>query len=332
MKLSIIIPVYNAEKYIEECLDSIISEIDEQVEVLLLDDGSTDHSYQMIKNYERKNIRIFHHENHGVSYTRNQGIKEASGEYLMFVDSDDKLLPCWKKTVFSQMKDNAEIVYFNRYVSAPGEVRNKLDLIYGIFGIQTFKVFGNLSSPCGKLYARRLLEKKRILFNEELINGEDALFNLNALLQADHCTCASASFYQYRVYMGSSSKRYSKNFFDSNLRFFAVAESILREGQVEEKVIQRCMSYSVTYSVYLYLFLVSTLSHSVEKKLALKRINDFSLQKYMNRYPMSHDCGKLVQIVYLFVKHHFLGMASLLIDFRNVVRGKKKKDVQWVEI
>ena len=257
MKLSIIIPVYNAEKYIEECLDSIISEIDEQVEVLLLDDGSTDHSYQMIKKYERKNIRIFHHENHGVSYTRNQGIKEASGEYLMFVDSDDKLLPCWKQTVFSQMKDNAEIVYFNRYVSAPGEVRNKLDLIYGIFGIQTFKVFGNLSSPCSKIYARKLLEKKQILFNEELINGEDALFNLNALLQADHCTCASASFYQYRVYMGSSSKRYSKNFFDSNLRFFAVAESILREGQVEEKVIQRCMSYSVTYSVYLYLFLVS---------------------------------------------------------------------------
>lgn len=91
------------------------------------------------------------------------------------------------------------------------------------------------------------------------------MFNLNALLKADHCTCASASFYQYRVYMGSSSKRYSKNFFDSNLRFFAVAESILREGQVEEKVIQRCMSYSVTYSVYLYLFLVSTLAHSVEK-------------------------------------------------------------------
>lgn len=85
MKLSIIIPVYNAEKYIEECLDSIISEIDEQVEVLLLDDESTDHSYQMIKNYERKNIRIFHHENHGVSYTRNQGIKEASGEYLMLI-------------------------------------------------------------------------------------------------------------------------------------------------------------------------------------------------------------------------------------------------------
>uniref|UniRef100_UPI004029BBEB glycosyltransferase family 2 protein n=1 Tax=Eshraghiella crossota TaxID=45851 RepID=UPI004029BBEB len=96
MKLSIIIPVYNAEKYIEECLDSIISEIDEQVEVLLLDDGSTDHSYQMIKNYERKNIRIFHHENHGVSYTRNQGGEEAAGEFLMVVVADATKLPCWK--------------------------------------------------------------------------------------------------------------------------------------------------------------------------------------------------------------------------------------------
>ena len=312
MKLSIIIPVYNAGTYIEECLGSIISELGEQVEILLLDDGSTDDSYQIIKNYETKNIRIFHHENHGVSYTRNRGIKEACGEYIMFVDSDDKLLPGWKEIVFSQMRDDAEIIYFSGNVLKQGKVLNKLDLIYGMFGIQTSQTFGNLSSPWGKLYAHQLLEEKHILFNKDLINGEDALFNLNALLQAKCCTYARASFYQYRVYMGSSSKRYSERFFDSNLKFFMVAERTLRDGQVDKKVIQRCMSYSVTYSVYLYLFLVSTLSHSEEKNLALKRINDFSLQKYMNRYPMSYDCGKLVQMVYWLVKHHFLGMASLL--------------------
>ena len=70
MNLSIVIPVYNAERYIEECLASILPEMNEDMELLLIDDGSTDSSYRLIQKYKRENIRVFHHENQGVSYTR----------------------------------------------------------------------------------------------------------------------------------------------------------------------------------------------------------------------------------------------------------------------
>ena len=99
MKLSIVIPVYNAERYIEECLASILPEMNEGMELLLIDDGSTDSSYQLIQKYKSENIRVFHHENQGVSYTRNVGIMEARGDYIQFVDADDRLSQGWKNVV-----------------------------------------------------------------------------------------------------------------------------------------------------------------------------------------------------------------------------------------
>ena len=111
MKLSIVIPIYNAEKYIEECLASILPEMDDEIELLLIDDGSTDSSYNVIQRYEKSNIRILHHENHGVSYTRNRGIAEAAGTYIMFVDADDRLSPGWSKVVLKECARKADVIY-----------------------------------------------------------------------------------------------------------------------------------------------------------------------------------------------------------------------------
>ena len=136
MKLSIIIPVYNAAKFLKECMDSIVLEINDQIEVLLLDDGSQDKSYELIKNYENSQIRVFHHENHGVSYTRNRGIQEAQGDYIMFVDADDKLCSGWCQVVMQAIKKRSNIIYFGQSACV---LPKKEDIIYGIFGIRTSK-------------------------------------------------------------------------------------------------------------------------------------------------------------------------------------------------
>ena len=93
MKLSIIVPVYNRENYIESCLKTLLQIQSDEIEIIIVDDGSIDNSLDLCRGYEKidKRINVYHKENGGVSSARNYGINHASGEYLMFVDSDDMI-------------------------------------------------------------------------------------------------------------------------------------------------------------------------------------------------------------------------------------------------
>lgn len=112
--ISVIIPVYNVERYLRQCVDSVLAQSYTNYEILLIDDGSVDDSAQMCDTYaeQNKNIRVFHKSNGGASSARNIGIKEATGKYIFFLDSDDWLEP----TVFEKMitvakKENADLVF-----------------------------------------------------------------------------------------------------------------------------------------------------------------------------------------------------------------------------
>ena len=89
--VSVIIPVYNMEEYLHNCIKSILRQTYSNFEILLIDDGSTDQSKSLCINWEKRDnrIRFFYHDNHGVSYTRNRGLKESRGEYIIFIDADD---------------------------------------------------------------------------------------------------------------------------------------------------------------------------------------------------------------------------------------------------
>lgn len=329
MKLSIVIPVYNAEKYIEECLASILPEMNDDVELLLLDDGSADSSFQLIKDYENGNIRVFHHDNHGVSYTRNVGIAEARGDYIQFVDADDRLSQGWKNAVLSGCDGIADVVYYSKNFDEPESVE-KINIIHGIFGIMDSRCNANMSSPCSKLYRRAFLLQNQIRFDGGLINGEDGIFNLNAILKSEKFVCHKVSYYQYRIYMDSSSKKFSDKFYASNLRYFALAEDLLKGNSVAENEIVRCMSYATTYSVYLYLFLLSSLCDSVQRKEQEKKICRGEMKKYIKSYPCSSDCNKVAQIVYWLSKHNCFWGARRIIDLRNIVKSNQEKEkIKW---
>ena len=105
-KISIIVPIYNASKYLNKCIDSLINQTFDDIEIILINDGSIDDSEVIIKSYNDKRIRYFKNKNQGIGKTRNFGIDKAKGEYLMFVDSDDYISfdACYK--FFSFMSDN----------------------------------------------------------------------------------------------------------------------------------------------------------------------------------------------------------------------------------
>ena len=122
--VSIVIPVYNSKYYLKECLNSVITQTYENLEILLIDDGSTDGSSYICDNYAKydSRIKVFHNQNHGVSYSRNYGINKANGIYLLFVDSDDVINEDYiNKMIMSTINydydliiSNIENVYENR--------------------------------------------------------------------------------------------------------------------------------------------------------------------------------------------------------------------------
>ena len=95
VKISIVIPIYNAEDHLQRCVDSVLNQTEKNIEIILVDDGSKDNSIEICKNYlnQDKRVQLIHQENSGVSAARNRGIEQACGEYIGFIDSDDWIEP-----------------------------------------------------------------------------------------------------------------------------------------------------------------------------------------------------------------------------------------------
>lgn len=124
-KVSVILPVYNGEKYLKQCLDSICSQTLKEIEILCVDDGSTDHTAEILADYAKKDerIRVIHQANAGAGAARNNGLRQASGEYLSFLDADDFFEPDMLERAYAKAKEeDAQIVVF-----ASDQYREDLD-------------------------------------------------------------------------------------------------------------------------------------------------------------------------------------------------------------
>ena len=110
-KVSIIIPIYNTSKYLPDCLNSVISQTYQNLEILLIDDGSTDDSGIIADDYAKKDkrVKVFHQKNQGQSAARNFGIKKASGDFISFIDSDDKIVPTFIEDLINPYGNNTSI-------------------------------------------------------------------------------------------------------------------------------------------------------------------------------------------------------------------------------
>ena len=122
IKVSVILPVYNVEKYLKQCLDTIVGQTLKEIEILCVDDGSTDDSVQILKEYEQKDhrIKVLSQKNAGAGAARNLGLRHASGKYLSFLDSDDFFEPDMLETAYEQAERyQAEMVVFrsNQYLT-----------------------------------------------------------------------------------------------------------------------------------------------------------------------------------------------------------------------
>lgn len=203
--ISVIVPVYNVEKYLDRCVQSILHQTYQDFELILVDDGSTDKSGEMCNQYAKqdKRVRVIHQENRGLSGARNAGLEKCNGNYITFIDSDDEIDPITFETITRfQLQKNYDLTIYGHCSitedQLPTPVNTKrfdsceLDR-QGLWE----EVFGRLNnSSCNKLYKREVIGQLR--FPIGIIHGEDLIFNLQYISECSSTIMIDAPFYCYR--------------------------------------------------------------------------------------------------------------------------------------
>lgn len=209
--VSVVVPVYNCEKYLDDCINSIRYQSLENIEIICVNDGSKDNSLKILKNHASKDsrIKVIDKENSGVSKTRQAGLNVATGEYVAFVDSDDKISSKAYETAYSKAKkENADIVCFGwkNFASTHNAVfRNNYSPKEKIYDVSKDKNAWKKAKRkresiyiWNKLYKRSLIQENNISFNSELKIAEDEYFNLSLYPFAKKIVNIPNQFYKYR--------------------------------------------------------------------------------------------------------------------------------------
>lgn len=233
-KVSIIVPVYNSAMYLSECVDSIMNQVYQDFELILVDDGSTDNSWDVCCSYARRNskIKTVRQENGGSTKARKSGIKIAEGEYICFVDSDDWIDSCCLEKLYGLAEKNqADIVASGCMIEQTDRSwhhHNKLsegyysgkalrESIYPqmlYFDDNGYFAFGILQYLCGKLFKKSVIEQCIYNLDERIYDGEDVACIYDACLKASSIVIDNQPYYHYRVHEKSicSSVRDEKYF------------------------------------------------------------------------------------------------------------------------
>lgn len=250
MQVSIIIPIYKAEKYLKRCLDSVLQQTYKNIEIILVDDGSTDSCPSICDNYQEKDnrIKVIHSENYGQSVARNKGMDLASGKYISFVDADDvlahnaieRLVTVAEQGVYdivsgNYFRVNKEIkISSNSYSS--GEI-NKYGSKDQRKRYNLYKTSSSFGYVWGKLYRRSFLNEHKLRFDEaKKVFMEDAVFNLKAFSFNPKYYVLNEPIYYYYIYEVSTSNK-KEDVTERALDMLKDYETFLKsEGKYEENL------------------------------------------------------------------------------------------------
>ncbi len=304
--ISIIIPVYNGEKYLSKCIDSILSQTYQNLEIILVDDGSIDSSPKICDEYSKKDnrIKVIHKKNGGVSSARNIGIAESTGDYIGFVDSDDYIELNMYENLFKALKDNNTEISMCGYNELENNKITKsiIPNQNTISGEELLKdIFEELFRPVvwNKLFKRCLFfnGSNQICFPENVTFGEDALMIVSILNATDNISIVHKALYNYNIFNNSLShnltdeKKLSIIYYRDTLKDICSVKFPNLSNQLDEA----CFNITI---------LILTELHFSN----LKDKNDYinSLKKDIKKYhPQKFKC-KLKRFLFLYMQNVFL--------------------------
>ncbi len=261
--ISIIIPVYNVELYLRDCLESVRNQSLSNFECILVDDGSTDTSKEICDEYAKmdKRFKSYHIKNGGVSNARNFGIEHSNGEYITFIDSDDYIdEKTYEEVIQKLFKDKSEVCCYGiKRVSNDKTISN---VEFKDVGLMNNFIYYDvyMHSVCNKVFKKSLITNNNISFSKELIVCEDMLFAFKALALSAKVSYLDKNYYSYRM---NDQSVCQKGYSDRKLRNYRDVAMLLTEFCESKKIIDK-YKYYINYRnmYYAIQFLINPVFYS----------------------------------------------------------------------
>lgn len=312
LKISVIVPIYKVEKYLDRCIDSIINQTYKHLEIILVDDGSPDYCPQMCDEWAKKDnrIKVIHKINGGVSSARNAGLDVATGEYIQFVDSDDYLeLDACETLINKIVNNNADIV-----VSAFKSIGKHIKCIKTenfsthklMQAVQNLYKYGALNAVWNKLYKKDVINNIR--FQEDMKYGEDLYFNLQYIKKCRTIVYTSQQLYNYVNTPGSVVHSFSEQCFSDHCKIYDYIEKEYKSQYPEFTQFFNQMQSNLILFVFTSLTQTSRLTNAQKRFLVKTYTNTTyfknakqyatSLVKKIQCFLLQRNCLNILKILY----------------------------------
>lgn len=323
--VSVIVPVYNVAPYLNECIQSIVSQTYKELEILLIDDGSTDGSGELCDNWEARDnrIKVFHKENGGVSSARNRGLLECTGDAIGFVDADDWLEPKMYEKLAKGLH-GADAVSCG-YIDYPFGIDKPIQK--GIKPLEScdfaqavvyiYERNGYFTSLCNKLFSRQIIYTagKPLLLDEDIAVGEDEVWLFQALRELKSMAFVPEALYHWRPRSGSATRNEIVS--DKKMSVFRAKKRALEIIPQTEKVqtLARSVVYNDCYGL-------KVLAYCTGNKKAYKRI--VSELKPMRKYWLKCKDTPLMRKMKVGVMETemLFRLPKKLVAYTNTLTGK----------
>lgn len=319
MTISVVIPVFNVEKYLKRCLDSVLAQTFKDFELILIDDGSTDGSPAICDEYAQidQRIRVVHQKNCGSATTRNIGISLAKGDYLVFVDSDDWVEPDYLKLLYNKAQEsNSDIVMYNSYF----EEKEKTNIRFLDIGDDYCAACLTVLKSCSlwlKLFTRNLLVENDIRCIESVDLREDFVISFKSAFFAKKISQINDTMYHYnRINEDSLSSNYvtySEAKINQMLANSTEIERFMNEYSLTEKYRKELCHYRTELKLRI-------LTHS--KKLKYSYVKLYSNEKMYKVESLPVKIKILFFIVFL--RFYFLAYLLLMLKRPHIIEATKK--------
>ena len=339
--VSIIIPTYNVESYIRDCLDSVLAQTMQDIEIIIIDDGSTDRSGLIANEYSTldERILVISQSNQGLPSARNRGIERASGTYLCFVDPDDiidrNMLRILKDTSTTHKVDLAvcNIALFDRLTSYYSTRYINQTIMYTKANAVQFYSFC-LDSCCNKMFRRDLIIERNIRFEpKSIVPQEDFYFLMKYITFSQSISSVSENLYFYRVRTSSISNSRQSSDFSSLCVNFPHLIQTYHDNTKSDRVLSDFLEYTSQYMLFASINQMNYPSIRNIKLIYEMFLNDSIFLRSLknNHIDKYHHYGKFHRLYFhtimVLLKWRFINIASLLENTRvSRLYSKKKKN------
>ena len=344
-KISVIVAVYNTEKYLDRCIESLLNQTYKNMELVIVEDCSTDSSRKLLKKYkENKNIKVFYNrENRGLSYSRNYGLKKSTGDFIGYIDSDDYVEPDYYEKLMSSIKDNKSDIAICD-IKLVDEQTNKIQrckCYANDFDVYSVVNNGFAASACNKLFKRKNIEKYP--FAEGKVN-EDIAVVIPTVIQAKKISYADTCYFYVQRGGSIQNSKFSDKRFDIFDGVKTTLERIKNEQDYE------FYKNAIVYNqlILLLMFAIPKERNFIKRYKFLKKFNelskDYKITKNTNYLEYLENSKRINQIYYKNLvslnEKKMILLDNVWISFYKILRFLKHKknkklipkiDIQCIE-